>query len=191
METFTSFVPDCWEVADGGDLTTGPSNFGTSEWEAEDFAHVGTGNGAVDINLYRDIVSDWIVSPVYDLSAGGYELNLDVALTDFNNTTAGVMGSDDFVALAYTTDGTTWTALQTWDVNNQPATAGETYNDALTGITSAAVRFGIYATDGAVDDSEDYDFHIDNFEVRTAPVCNDVTAITIDLVTADCKLDRK
>jgi hypothetical protein len=186
IETFTTFVPDCWKVADGGDLTTGPSNFGTSQWLAENFAHVGTGNGAVDINLFRAVVSDWIISPFYDLSAGGYELNLDVALTDYDNTSAGVMGSDDFVALAYTTDGTSWTALQTWDVNNQPATAGETYNDALTGITGAAVRFGIYATDGAVDDlGIDYDFHIDNFEVRTASVCNDVTAVTIDSFITD------
>jgi hypothetical protein len=185
METFTTFVPDCWEVADDGDLTTGFSNVGTSRWLAEEFAHVGTGNGAVNINLYTNNVSDWILSPVYDLSAGGYELNLDVALTNYNNPSADVMGSDDFVALAYTTDGTTWTALQTWDVNNQPATAGETYNDALTGITSASVRFGIYATDGTVNDLEDYDFHIDNFQVRTAPVCNDVTGVTIDSVTTD------
>jgi hypothetical protein len=187
LETFDTFVPDCWEEAADGDLTTGPTGFGSGDWRAEEFAHSSTsGGGAVDINLYRAVVSDWIVSPLYDLSAGGYELNLDVALTDYNNTSAGVMGSDDFVALAYTTDGTSWTVLQTWDVNNQPATAGETYNDALTGITSAAVRFGIYATDGAVDDlGIDYDFHIDNFEVKTAPVCNDVSAVTIDSVTAD------
>ncbi|AGC76611.1 putative secreted protein (Por secretion system target) [Nonlabens dokdonensis] len=180
FEAFTTFVPDCWDVADGGDLTTGPTNLGTSQWFAEEFAHVGSGNGAVNINLYRAVVSDWILSPIYDLSAGGYELNLDVALTDFNSTAAGVMGSDDLVALAYTTDGTTWTALQTWDLNNQPATAGETYNDALTGINSTTVQFGIYATDGAVDDvGIDYDFHIDNFQVRTPPTCPDTSNLTL------------
>ncbi|MFB0904411.1 MAG: fibronectin type III domain-containing protein, partial [Nonlabens sp.] len=181
LETFDTFVPDCWEEAADGDLTTGPTGFGSGDWRAEEFAHSSTsGGGAVNINLYRNVASDWIVSPLYDLSAGGYELNIDVAVTDFNSTGAYNMGSDDLVVLAYTTDGTTWTALQTWDVNNQPATAGETYNDALTGINSATVRFGIYATDGTiVDAGVDYDFHIDNFQIRTPPTCPDTSNLTL------------
>lgn len=181
LETFDTFVPDCWEEAADGDLTTGPTGFGSGDWGAEEFAHSSTsGGGAVNINLYRNVASDWIVSPLYDLSAGGYELNIDVAVTNYNSTGADNMGSDDLVVLAYTTDGTTWTALQTWDVNNQPATAGETYNDALTGINSATVRFGIYATDGAIDDAGvDYDFHIDNFQIRTPPACPDTSNLTL------------
>lgn len=181
LETFDTFVPNCWEEASDGDLTTGPTGFGSGDWSSEEFAHNATsGGGAVNINLYRNVASDWVISPLYDLSAGGYELNLDVAVTDYNSSAAGVMGSDDQVVLVYTTDGTTWTALQTWDVSNQPATAGETYNDALTGITSATVRFAIYATDGAVDDAGiDYDFHIDNFQVRTPPSCPDTSNLTL------------
>jgi uncharacterized protein YgiB involved in biofilm formation len=181
FEAFTTFIPDCWEVADGGDLSTGPTNFGTSQWFAEEFAHVGTGNGAVNINLYRAIVSDWIVSPVFDLSAGGYELNLDVALTDYNNSNSDPDGMDvdDQVILAYTLDGATWTALQTWDINNQPSNTGDTYNDALTGINGATVTFGIYATEGAIDGGFDYDFHIDNFQLRTPPTCPDTSNLTL------------
>jgi hypothetical protein len=187
IETFDTFLPDCWQVADAGDLTTGPSNFGTSQWFAEEFAHASTtGGGAVNINLYRAVVSDWIVSPLYDLSAGGYELNIDVALTDYNNTAAGVMGSDDLVAIAYTIDDINWTTLKVWDVNDQPATAGETYNNALAGINSATVRFGIYATDGAIDDTGiDYDFHIDNFQIRTPPSCPDTANLTLVSTTVN------
>lgn len=181
LEPFNTFVPACWSQATSGDLSTGPTGFGSSDWFSEEFAHLATsGGGAVNINLYRNVASDWIVSPLYDLSAGGYELNLDVALTDYDEAAPGVMGSDDRVVLAYTTDGTTWIALKTWDVNNQPPTAGETYNNPLSGIAGASVRFGIYATDGAIDDvGIDYDFHVDNFQLRTPPTCPDTSNLSL------------
>uniref|UniRef100_UPI003F6A009F fibronectin type III domain-containing protein n=1 Tax=Nonlabens sp. TaxID=1888209 RepID=UPI003F6A009F len=79
IETFDTFVPNCWEEATGGDLTTGPTGLGSGDWLAEEFAHATTsGGGAVNVNLYDSGTSDWVISPLYDLSAGGYELNIDI-----------------------------------------------------------------------------------------------------------------
>ncbi|MBF4984421.1 fibronectin type III domain-containing protein, partial [Nonlabens mediterrranea] len=174
LETFDTFIPNCWEEASDGDLTTGPTGLGSGEWGSEEFAHASTtGGGAVNINLYNLGTSDWLLSPVYDLSTGGYELNVDVAVTAYNSTSAIAMGSDDQVLLLYTEDGTTWNTLETWDVNNTPSEMGMTYNNPLTGLTSATTQFAFYGTEGTVDDAEDFDFHLDNFQLRAPPSCPD------------------
>ncbi|MGJ8683930.1 MAG: choice-of-anchor J domain-containing protein [Nonlabens sp.] len=180
IETFDTFVPNCWEEASTGDLTTGPMTLGSGDWGVEEFAHASTsGGGAVNVNLFNANTSDWVLSPLYDLSAGGYELNVDVAVTAYNSTAASAMGSDDQVLLLYTEDGTTWNILETWDVTNTPSATGDTYNNPLTGLTSATTQFALYATEGTVDDPEDLDFHMDNFQVRTPPTCPDTANLTL------------
>lgn len=184
LEDFTTYVPTCWEEATSGDLTAGPSNFGSGNWNAEEFAHgSGTGLGAVNVNLYAANTSDWIISPEFDLSVGGYELLFDTALTGYNNTNAAVMGSDDEVQLVYTEDGTTWNNLMTWNTSNQPATAGETITIALAS-TGTNVKFAFWASDGTINDPEDYDFHFDNFKVRTVPTCLEPSDLVISGETA-------
>lgn len=180
FEPFDTFLPNCWEEASTGDLTTGPMTLGSGDWGVEEFAHASTsGGGAVNVNLFNLGTSDWVISPIYDLSAGGYELNMDIAVTGFNNTSASAMGSDDSVQLVYSTDGTTWTVLETWDASNTPSEVGTTYNNPLTGLNSATTQFALYATEGTVDDAEDYDFHMDNFQVRTPPTCPDTANLTL------------
>jgi hypothetical protein len=180
-ETFDTFLPSCWEEATDGDLTTGPTGLGSGDWGVEEFAHATTsGGGAMNINLYNLGTSDWVLSPLYDLSAGGYELNVDVALTAYNSTNARDFGSDDFVSLVYSTDfGVTWTVLETWDVTNQPSNTGDRHYEDLSMITSGAVQFAFYGSEGTVDDPEDIDFHMDNFEVRTPPACNAVANMSL------------
>ncbi len=183
-QDFATFTPDCWNQASNGDLASGPTDLGSSSWVAEEFAHgSSSGLGAVNINLYDVGKSDWILSPNFDLSAGGYELKLDVALTNYNNAGADTMGSDDEVQLLYTEDGTTWNNLMTWNAVNQPATAGETITITLPS-TGTNVQFGIWATEGTVNDAEDYDFHVDNFIIRTIPACLEPT----DLATTNVSM---
>lgn len=180
FEPFDTFLPNCWEEATDGDLITGPTGLGSGDWAVEEFTHSSTsGGGAVNVNLFNANTSDWLLSPLYDLSAGGYELNMDIAVTGFNNTSASAMGSDDSVQLVYSTDGTTWTVLETWDASNTPSEVGTTYNNPLTGLNSATTQFALYATEGTVDDAEDYDFHMDNFQVRTPPTCPDTANLTL------------
>ena len=111
-EPFNTFVPNsCWDEADGGDLISGPTSIGSSPWGA------GTAIGnTAKINLYTDSRSDWILSPYFDLSAGGYEIVLDVAVTDWNSSTSDVMGSDDSVRVVFSEDGLTWDTLMVFTV---------------------------------------------------------------------------
>ena len=68
----------------------------TSGWASDGFANVGT-TGAAKFNIYLTGGSKWLISPTFDLSSGGYEINLDVALTLYASTNATVIDSDDSV----------------------------------------------------------------------------------------------
>ena len=185
FENFDTYLPNCWEEADEGNLSSGPTMTGQSDWTQEEFAHeLSAGLGAVNINI-RDLdVSDWLISPTLDLSAGGYELNVDVALTNFDTTSADQMDSDDEVILAYTTDGTTWIALKTWNSADQPNQLGATYNNELNNLNGlSSVQFAFYASSGTIDEGQDYDFHIDNFSVALPPTCFDISNVTVMNVT--------
>jgi hypothetical protein len=177
-------VPDaCWEEATTGDLVTGPTNIGASDWRQGTSYALGSSNA---INLYFNNDSEWLLSPIFDLSTGGpYQLEINVAVTNWNaGTVDDTMGSDDEVQLLMSTDGgINWTNLTTWNAANEPPLEGIEYVEDLTGMTST-VRFAVWATDGAVDDAEDYDFHVGKFRVRAIPSCAEPTAVMVSNVTA-------
>ncbi|MGB3590267.1 MAG: choice-of-anchor J domain-containing protein [Nonlabens sp.] len=182
LEDFSTYVPDCWDEATGGDETTGPITFGTSLWTNDGFAN-NSFTGAAKFNIYTTNRSGWLVSPSFDLSAGGYELTMDVASTDFADTFFTPWDSDDKVELVYTEDGINWLPLNTWDENNQPSETGENYVETLAS-TASDVRFAFYATSGPTSNGADTDFFIDNFRIRTIPACQEVQNITIDATTS-------
>ncbi len=197
IETFNTFVPDCWEEAGFGAPTIGigPFDLGSGSWDAAGFGNNGT-TGAVKIRFNSSVDTEWLLSPVLDLSAGGYELLVDIAVTDTGNSNPiegataggpGTMGSDDQVQLLYTVNGGfTWLNLETWDAGNTPSTAGDRVNVDLSAITSSVVRFAFWANEGTVDDTAaqpDYDFFVDNFVVRTPPACPDISGLVVNSVT--------
>jgi len=170
LEDFTDFVPNCWEEAGEGLPSDGPSNFDTSNWSDDEYLNAGT-NMAVNINLYTNSREEWLISPSFDLSGGIYELIYNVALTDYNNSDvpegAG-MGSDDEVQVLITQDnGATWENLITYNQASYPSNTGDTEVIDLSAY-SGTVKFAFWATDGTVDDSEDYDFFIDDFKVESS-----------------------
>ena len=185
-EDFTTFLNPCWEEAQGGDLATGPATTGSGGYSAEEFGHVGTGNGAVNINLYLSGGQDWLLSPTFDLSSGGYQILVDVAMTNYNSTAqTATFSPNDSVDLVYTTDGTNWTSLVAWNQGNTPAAAGETEIVDLSAITGSSIQFAFRTVEDASAISRDIDFHIDNFIVRTAPSCPEPIALTLDTVDRD------
>lgn len=185
LEDFSSYIPGCWVEAVDGDPVNGPSSLGSSNWAEEEFAHLGSGLGGVNINIYQTGDIEWLLSPQFDLSAGGYEINLDVAFTDYDDTTQGVFDADDDVRLLYTLNGVTWNTIVQWNAanGNTPAAAGETFNADLSAITGSNVQFAIYSDEGATA-SGDKDFHIDNFQVRTIPSCQEPTNLAVTNITA-------
>jgi Secretion system C-terminal sorting domain len=181
-------VPDaCWDEATAGDLSTGPTSIGSSDWRQGTSYALGNSNA---INLYFNNDSEWLLSPTFDLSTGGpFQLEVNVAVTDWQSATAdATMGSDDEVQLLMTTDdGVTWTNITTWNAANEPTPGGVEYIEDLTAITGN-VMFAIWATDGTADDTEDYDFHVGKFVVRVPPSClepSGLSAGATGLDTAD------
>lgn len=170
LEDFTDFLPICWEEAGSGLPADGPSDFGTSSWLADEYLNTGT-NMAVNINIYYNSREEWLISPSFDLSGGAYELIYNVALTDYNNSDipeGDGMGSDDEVQVLITQDnGVTWENLMTYNQASYPSNTGDTEVIDLSAYTGT-VQFSFWATDGSVDDSEDYDFFIDDFKVESS-----------------------
>lgn len=184
-EAFDSFTPVCWDQAGDGTPATGYTGLGASDWRAEEYLNTLANGGGAAINLFSSTDEEWILSPNFDLSIGGpHELLVDAGVTNWLSSAADNMGSDDEVQVLISTDtGATWTAIQTWDVNNQPPTLGQTYIIDLSAYSGAANLFAIWATDGAVNDIEDYDFHIGNFEIRERPNCPEPIALDFSSIT--------
>jgi hypothetical protein len=172
LETFATFLPNCWDEAGDGTPLTGYTGLGAGSWYAGSFLNAGGTSDAVKINLYNTGDEEWIISPVFDLSAGGWELAINAGITAWNSTASSNMGSDDTVQVLLTIDsGATWMPIYTWDVNNQPTNVETAYRIDLSAYTNATTQFAIWATEGAVDDAEDLDFFINDFEIRTPPLC--------------------
>ncbi len=171
-------APDCWMEAGSGDPTTGPMDLGSGLWNDDDYLNDTVASGGSDnsasINLYTNNREDWLISPTFDLSGDTYELVYNVAVTDFANSNepeGNGMGTDDVVQMLISEDnGATWIPLMTYDVTNIPSHLGQTEIVDLSSYTGNAV-FAIWATDGTVNDSEDYDFFFDEFIVRTPLNC--------------------
>ena len=162
-------VPDtCWNEAGSGEVAAGPGGLGSSLWRQGTSYAFGSSNA---INIYGTTSQrEWLISPTFDLSTGGpFQLELNVAVTDWNNgTTADAMGADDEVQLLISTDGgATWSNLTTWNTGNEPALTGTDYVEDLTSY-SGNVQFAIWASNGTLSGT-DYDFHVGKFNVNVIP----------------------
>jgi hypothetical protein len=161
---FTTFPWNCWEEGDNTDIVTGPNN-SNGAWNAGPFLNDGT-SGAAKVNLYGINIEDWLVSPTFNLSAGNLGLAFEVGVTAWNGTGVSAMGSDDEVKVLISNDnGATWISLETFDAGNTPSNTGDAKLYDLATYTSATTKFAFWASDGTVNDPEDYDFFIANFRV--------------------------
>ncbi|MDB4089585.1 fibronectin type III domain-containing protein, partial [Flavobacteriales bacterium] len=163
-------LPICWQEAQGVLGTNSTLAYGTSQWGPGGFGNVGT-TGAARMNLNATNRFEWLVSPSINLGTnpgGRYHIiEFDIALTDYNNSTAGVVGVDDTVALVVSyNDGLTWSTtdiLQLFDTGNAPSNTGDHIIYTLRNKTGV-VKFGFYAASSV--SNEDNDWYIDNFSIR-------------------------
>jgi trimeric autotransporter adhesin len=183
-QDFVAFPPVCWSRASLGDTTTGPTNALAGIWAGDGFLNVGT-TGAARVNLYFNNRIGWLISPNFDLSAGGYRVKFNYGVTAYTATTTSVMGSDDSVKLVISEDnGLTWTTLTTFDAASNISNTNNTYTYNLAANTGANTKFALLATDGTVNDTPDYDFFVDNFVVETTPVCSEPLNLQASLITS-------
>lgn len=175
---FSGFPDMGWTQAGSGNPTTGPTGT-TSGWSTQNYANdAASSNGlAASVNLWSsNNQQEWLISAPIDLMAAGtYYLNMDVAVTAWNAAGPSAMGSDDEVQVLISTDGGTgWTNLFTWNAGNAPGNAREAAGEIdISPYAGNNVLIAIWATDGAVDDPEDYDFFVDNFQITTASLNTD------------------
>jgi hypothetical protein len=106
LEPFATFLPNCWTNLFGGDLVTGPTATTGSGWVADGFANVGT-TGAIRNEIFTTGANDWIVSPVINIPATGYELKFDAAATQFGtvNVPTTAWEADDTIEVLVSTTG--------------------------------------------------------------------------------------
>ena len=190
IENFTTIPADCWEEADSGDAITGPGDIGGSPWVADEFLNIGANDGAYKINLWLAAKSDWLLSPLFDLTGGPFQVEFDFGVMEFGSSTnSGTLGSDDTVQLLMTNDnGGTWITLLTYDNTSVFAPTGEHPVVDLTAYSGQTVQFGILASEGTVDDPQDNDVFVDNFRVRNIPTCpepSDLSATNLSLTSTE------
>ena len=188
-EGFDPYLNGCWSEATGP--IAGPTaGSTTSGWMQDDFGNNTSNSKSAKFNIYGTGGDEWLISPTFDLSNGGYEINLDVALTQWGNTSSGTIGSDDAVYIMQSVDdGTTWTTIYTWDANNSPSNTGDNVTIDIATVTSTTTKFAVFALEGMTSGG-DLDFFVDNFSVRTPPSCfspsaNSLTADNITSTTAN------
>ncbi|MDP2159715.1 MAG: GEVED domain-containing protein [Flavobacterium sp.] len=194
LQDFATFLPSCWNKFAAGTIATGPTGAtNTGSWFGRAFLNGSSGNGAV-INIFSiaPTGTGWLVSPVFDLNTGGYQLKYDVGTTDYFNTNpiegAGTMGSDDFVHFLMSIDGgATWTILETYNTANTPANASTTKVYNIPTVTATSVKFAFYGSSGTVNDNLDYDFFIDNFIIQAIPLAAPDCATNVTAtINANC-----
>lgn len=184
-QNFTTYLPNCWEEAQGI-LTTSTVLTGTfSSWGADGFANAGF-TGAAKANLYTTNQNEWLISPSIDLTGGPFQLKYDVALTDYAGTAASTMDADDTLAVVISTDnGATWSdanILQVYTSGSEPSNTGDFTVIDLTAYTGI-VKFAFYAY-SSQSGGADNDLFIDNFAVEPIPACAQVSGITATNITS-------
>jgi hypothetical protein len=147
-----------------------PPSGNSSSWRAPAIVqeqYFGTRTAA--INLYTTGRKDWIVSPsvVPGPSSG---VVFRAAVSNWLNTDPDQMGSDDSLMVMVSTNcGQSWTPVRKFGRNSGLVNKLLTYAVPLSNYSGQEIKLAFYATDGSVDDPEDYDVHIDSIRIANLP----------------------
>lgn len=166
-QNFDTFVPLCWSTAGAGTVATGPTGSAAGIWLADGFLNVGA-TGAVKVNLFSTNRIGWLIAPPMNTTVGNdYTFSFNYGVTVWNETGPIAMGSDDFVKVVMSTDnGVTWTEVHTFNAASNVLNTSQEYSYDFVAAASQ-VRFALFASDGTVDDTQDYDFFVDNVAFET------------------------
>lgn len=173
VEPFDTFLPSaCWLKGDNGSLSSGPATFGSNGFYQDGFANNGF-TGSFAYNIYLAAANDWIISPQFTIPATGYELKFDAAAANYGATTAVTdWESDDSVEVLVSSTGTTnWTVLSTFNASNVPSNTGTVNIIDLDAYSGQTVRFAYRVVEGTTNGSSDFEFSVDNFQIRLTPSC--------------------
>ncbi|MFC6268771.1 fibronectin type III domain-containing protein [Frigoriflavimonas asaccharolytica] len=176
---FATIPGTCWERAGDGTIATGPTSTGTL-WRALGFLQ-GTGSGSAAINLYTTGRIGWLISPTFNLAGGGFTMSFKYGVTEYNGSTASAMGSDDAIDVLMSTDGgTTWASIKKYTAADNVSNTSNLFTYPITS-TSNQVKFAFLGTDGTVDDAEDFEFYVDDFQITNVLATSETLASASNL----------
>lgn len=125
------------------------------------------GTKTAAINLFTASRKEWIIMPSFTASPSS-GLVFKAALTNWLTPDSDVMGSDDSLIVKISTNcGLTWTKLQHFVADGPLNRNLEEFVIPLSQYAGQEIKIAFYATDGSVDDVEDYDLHLDDIEIRS------------------------
>lgn len=130
---------------------------------------VGFGSVGAKVNLFGTEQKEWLVSPAF-IPSESTGLVFKCAVTDWSSMDSDFMGSDDSLKVRVTTNcGQSWRTIFFLDANSGLTNQYRNIIIPLSQFAGQEIKVAIYATDGKVNNDEDYDLHIDDVEIRTLP----------------------
>lgn len=140
----------------------------------------GVGNITARVNLFGNTKNEWIVGPKFTAAANS-AITFDAAVTNWNSiTVADLMGSDDNVRVMVSTDcGVSYAPVFTVSATNSLSINLTNFSVPLGTYAGQDIIVAFLASEGTVNDAEDYDFHIDNINILNVPLQDaGITALT-------------
>jgi trimeric autotransporter adhesin len=161
----TTVFPN-WYEANGAAVPTLSATAWTSQTGL-----AAVGNITARINLFNNLKNEWIVGPKFTAAANS-AVTFDAAVTNFGSTTVGdIMGSDDNVRVMVSTDcGVSYTPVFTISATNSLSINLTNFSVPLGTYAGQDIIVGFLASEGTVNDAEDYDFHLDNINILNVPL---------------------
>jgi hypothetical protein len=152
-----------------GQIPTGS----VSTWQASNASQTTTlGSATARVGLSGNSKREWILSPGFKPAVQS-EVRFRLAVTDRNFSVSDFMGSDDSLVVKITTDcGQNWTFLRAFTAQNNLSNVLTNYTADLSAFAGQTCQLGFFATDGNIDNLEDFEIHLD--DLQTGPLTTEV-----------------
>ncbi|MDQ3190420.1 MAG: choice-of-anchor J domain-containing protein [Bacteroidota bacterium] len=125
-----------------------------------------SGNVSAYINLYATNRHEWIVGPKFVPTANTllrYKASVTTSTSLVNPAT---MGSDDrFDVMISTNCGASWFPIQTLNESSNIPATWSNQAVSLSAYAGQQIIIAFYATDGAINDNKNYNFHLDDINI--------------------------
>lgn len=180
-----ALFPDWFE----GEGDVRPDTTSDSDWTDDDWINdTNHPNGvSAKINLFSNTkTGEWLVGPRI-IPDSLTVLTYDLALTQWDNTTAGNLGSDDqFMVMVSTDCGNSYVPVQTFDASSTISNTGQTEYVDLSSYEGQDILVAFFATEGTVNDPEDVDLFVDNVNIAEGDSINNVVVSLLSPMDNAC-----
>ncbi len=193
IENFQVAVPTVgWSRAKGRALNpTVFTSTTTSDWGQDDYGNLvpnGPNGKSARVNLWSTNHFNWLITPSIEIpnNVNSYQIEYDLALTNWNAITASTLGVDDTLALIVSLDnGLTWNksnAVITYHAASAITPAG---GHVIIPVPAAwkgnTIKLAWYSQSTL--SNADNDVFVDNFEIKVSATCPITATPTVPAVT--------